>query len=385
MFNVINVGYVITSSHIFTFHLFHYPLVDCNATSGMSSSMNSSDQGKQECLYMQDYVWRKTYLTDQMYRNLVASISVNSLAIIPTILFNALAILTVTTKRSLQCNSNILLACLAGSDLFAGMVGLTSTVVVNVRRAFSIEPFCALEAVHFITIYGPTYISLGHLVLISVDRYIAIKDALRYRVIVTKQRIKKGVLAAWVIGVYLTIQETVLAVTVEEDAKMYSVYWTVGSVLASLIGLACISGICYCYVYIFSEIRRQKKRLQTEQLSQEEGKRVKKDNKAAYTLGIILGVLVITYMPLMILLLLGSIPSHKKWNTGTALILYSWATTFLLLRSLFNPIIYCWRNENIRSAVLASFGIRKPERAVDMQMVEIQNRRAETHPSPSEA
>ena len=31
---------------------------------------------------------------------------------------------------------------------------------------------------------------------------------------------------------------------------MHPVYWTVVSVSASVIGLACISGICYCYVYI---------------------------------------------------------------------------------------------------------------------------------------
>ena len=177
------------SSHLI--YLLSTLLVACNATSGMSSSMNSSDQGKQECLYMQDCVWRKTYPTDHTYRNLVALICVNSVAIIPTILLNALDIFTVTTKRSLQSNSDILLACLGGTDLFAVMVGLTVTVAVNVKRAFSIEPFCALETVHFITVHGPTYVSLGHLVLVSVDRYIAIKDALKYQVIVTRQRIKK--------------------------------------------------------------------------------------------------------------------------------------------------------------------------------------------------
>jgi len=285
--------------------------------------MNSSDQGRQECPYLQDYVWRMTYLKDHKYTNLLALICVNSVAIIPTILLNTLAIFAVTTKRSLQSNSNILLACLAGSDLLAGMVGLTIAVAVNVKRAFAIEPFCVLETVHFITLYGPSYVSMGHLVLISVDRYIAIKDALRYQVIVTKQRIKKGVLVTWAIGVYLTIQETVLAVIVKEAAKVYSVYWTVGSVAASLIGLVCISGICYCYVYIFSEIRRQKKRLRTEQLSHDEAKRVTKDNKAAYTLGIILGVLVVTYLPSMLLLLLESIFTFNKLGTGTFLICYS--------------------------------------------------------------
>ena len=348
----------------------------------MSSSMNSSNQDMQECPYLQHFFWRKTYLTEHTYRNLVALIFVDSLAIILTVLLNALVIFAVTTKRSLQSNSNILLACLAGSDLFAGMVGLPVAVAVNVKRAFAIEPFCALESVHFITLFGPGYASLGHLVLISIDRYMATKDALRYRVIITKQRIKKGVLVTWAIGVYLTIQETVLAVTVKKAVKIYSVYWTVVSVSASLVGLACLSGICFCYLYIYSEIRRQKKRLQTEQLSQEEAKRVKKDNKAAYTLGIILGALVITCMPAIILFVVGATSSFNKLNTGITLIFFSWASTSVLLRSLLNPIIYCWRNEKIRHAFLEIFHVRQPEnRAPDIQMVGIQHRRPRIKPS----
>ena len=357
--------------------------VACNmASASKSSSTNSPNQGGQECPYLQNFVWRKTYLSEHKYRNLVALTCFDSLAIIVTVLLNALVIFAVKTKRLLQSNSNILLACLAGSDLFAGMVGLPIAVAVNVNRAFAIGPFCALETVHFITLYGPSFVSLGLLVLISVDRYIAIKDALRYQVIVTKQLIKRGVFVAWAIGVYMTIQETVLAVTVKKAAKMYSVYWTVGSVSASLIGLICISGICYCYVYIFSEVRRQKKRLQTEQLSREEAKRVKKDNKAIYTLGIILGVLVITYMPAIILLIVGATSLFNNMSTGITLICISWASTSVLLRSVFNPIIYCWRNENIRRAFLEIFHIRQPEnRAPDIQMVDMQHNRLGSQPS----
>ena len=46
---------------------------------------------------------------------------------------------------------------------------------------------------------------LAFLVLISGDRYIAIKFPLRYREIVTGQRIKKAVAVAWVITVFGTI------------------------------------------------------------------------------------------------------------------------------------------------------------------------------------
>jgi len=104
-------------------------------------------------------------------------------------------------------------------------------------------------------------------------------------------------------------------------------------------------------------------------------KRVKKDNKAAYTLGIILSALAISYMPSLTLLLLESIPSYKKWDTRFTLICFSWASTSILLRSLFNPIIYCWRNEKIRYVILEIFRVRKPEiRAADMQMVELHHR-----------
>lgn len=75
--------------------------------------------------------------------------------------------------------------------------------------------------------------------------------------------------------------------TIDTEAKFYSVYWNLISVIVCLIGLVYISGICYCYMHILSETRRQKKRLKNELLSQEEAKRVKKDNKVAHTLAII--------------------------------------------------------------------------------------------------
>ena len=122
----------------------------------------------------------------------------------------------------------------------------------------------------------------------------------------------------------------------------------------------------------------KKKQPQTELLSQEEAKRVKKDNKASYTLVIILGVLVITYMPAIILLLVGATYLFNKLNTGITLICFSWASTCVLLRSLFNPIIYCWRNATIRCALLEIFHVRQPKnRAGDVQMVAIQQRRLE--------
>ena len=347
---------------------------------------NLSDQDIiEECHYLQGLVWQKTYLTEQTYRGLVTLICFNSVAIIPTILLNALVIFVVATRRRLQSNSNILLACLAGTDLLAGLVVQPIAIAVEVKRAFGIEPFCKMEKVYIVALTGLVFASVSHLLLISIDRYFAIKDALRYREIITKQRIKKGVLLAWSIAVVFAIQETVWALIDSKD-KVYSLYWRLMGVIAVIIGMAYFAGICYCYVYIFSETRRQKKRLQTEQLSQEEAKRVKKDNKAANTLAIILGALIITYFPIIILILLLATVSGNTLNAVVAVIFFSSAATSVLLGSLVNPVIYCWRNKKLRRAFLEFFHVRQPEnKAPDIEMIEIKRHRPEIQPSACEA
>ena len=300
-------------------------------------------------------------------------------------LLNALAIFVVATRRRLQTNSNILLACLAGIDLLVGLVAQPIAIAVKVKRAFSIEPFCLLETVFTIILYATGCTSLGHLVLISIDRFFATKDALRYREIVIKQRIKNGVLVVWAITMVLTIQETVLAV-INSGTKGYIVYCTLAGVMCVIIGFVYIAGICYCYVYIFSETRRQKKRLQTEQLPQEEAKRVKKGNKAANTLALILGALIVTYLPTVILTLVVSTFSNDALNPGVTSFFCSWVSTAALFGSLVNPIIYCWRNKKLRQAFLEICHVRQPEnRAPDIEMIEIQRHRQEIQPSTCEA
>ncbi|CAH3150307.1 unnamed protein product [Pocillopora meandrina] len=117
---------------------------------------------------------------------------------------------------------------------------------------------------------------LAFLVLISGDRYVAVKFPLRYREIVTGQRIKKAVAVAWVTTVFGTIQENVIA-TKESTTKLYALYWKVDIVVTALLVLLCITGITFLHLSIFLETQRQKKRLQAGQLSAQEVRKLKKD------------------------------------------------------------------------------------------------------------
>ena len=308
---------------------------------------NSTDRDREECTYLGGMVWRETYLTGDIYRSLIALICIHSILLIPTVSLNGLVILVVATKRQLRTNSNKLLACLAGTDLLAGLVVIPIAIAVNVKRAFEIGPFCELEKAHDVVFWVQSIATLTFLFLISGDRYIAVKFSLRYRQIVTGQRIKKAVVVAWVITVFGTIQEIVI-VTRESTTKLYALYWTV----TTLFVLLCIIGITFMYLSIYLETQRQKKRPQAGQLSPQEAKELKKDvnNKATVTLSLILGTLVLTYLPLITV---ASIQAFTNFfESGTKMSLISWTDCAAVFNSLSNPIIYCWRNQNLRKALL---------------------------------
>ena len=61
------------------------------------------------------------------------------------------------------------------------------------------------------------------------------------------------------------------------------------------------------------------------------------------------------YLYAIILNIAGTTSPFNKLNDGNTPVWFNWASTFVLLRSLFNSIICCWHSENIRSAFLESF------------------------------
>ena len=202
------------------------------------------------------------------------------------------------TGRRLRTPSNILLASMAGTDLFTGLIVQPIAVAVHLKRILSDGPFCILETVFEQLVFASGVTSFSPLVLIGIDRFIAIKNPLRYQIIATRQRVKIGVILAWVVTFCWRIPELIL-VTIDSKQEV-NFYKKILSVILSIMGMFYIVVIAYMYGYIYSESRRQKKRLKNEQLTQEETRKVRKDNKATNTVTIILGVVLLTYLPLII-------------------------------------------------------------------------------------
>ena len=346
-------------------------------------SNRTSDPDEEECPFLSGSVWRKTYLTDGTRRNLVSLTSISSIAILPTILLNALVIIAVATKRRLRTPSNILLASMAGTDLFTGLIVQPIVVAVYVKRILSDGPFCILETVHAQLFLASSITSFSHVVLIGIDRFIAVKKPLRYQIIVTRQRVKIAVMLAWAFTFCLRIPEVILSAIVSNQKLNF--YNKIMSVVVIIIIMLSIVVIAYMYGYIYSESRRQEKRLKNEQLTQEEARKVKKDNKATNTVTIILGVLLLTYLPSIIFTAVTASSSNTIEPHVIAIVL-SWTDVFVMLGSLSNPLIYCWRFKKLRHAFLEMLRLREPEnRPPEIKMAVIRRHRPEVPPSTAEA
>ena len=306
-------------------------------------------------------------MTDGTYRNLVAITGINSVAVLPTIILNALVIIAVATRHRLRTPSNQLLASMAVTDLFSGLVVQPIAIAVQVKRILGDGPFCTLETVCSVFGVAAVLTSFSHLVLISIDRYIAIKKPLRYRNMVTKQRIKTGVILAWVLTVLLLIPAgPVLSIT-DSATEIGLAYSKVLNMILSLVCLVYIVIIGYTYGYIYSESRRLKKQ------------------PTANTLSIILGAVLLTYLPSIITGAVSS-SSERSLEPRVMTVVWSWANTVIVLNSLFNPLIYCWRFKNLRHAFLEMLHLREPEnRPPEIEMVEIRRHRTQVQPTTGEA
>ncbi|XP_030580333.1 trace amine-associated receptor 13c-like [Archocentrus centrarchus] len=120
-------------------------------------------------------------------------ITLSSIALL-TVILNLLLIISISHFKKLHTPTNLLLLSLAVSDCFVGLLMFFQIMIID-GCWFLGDLMCSM---HFLLSYIITSASVGTMVLISIDRYVAICYPLHYSTKVTPKRAKACVYLCWI-------------------------------------------------------------------------------------------------------------------------------------------------------------------------------------------
>ena len=148
-------------------------------------------------------------LSPELRAALIFRIAVNVVTCPFVILLNILVMAAVKTNRRLRTKSNVSLACLATTDL---VVGLVVQPLLIVHHSFMLkgeaDTICSrLAKISTAIILRCIIASLNHFLLLSAERYIAIKHSFAYENLVTEIRIVVASSLAWTVAVILPLED----------------------------------------------------------------------------------------------------------------------------------------------------------------------------------
>ena len=255
-----------------------------------------------------------------------------------TIALNLLVIIAVKTKARLKNNSNAALGCLAVTDVLMGAIGqpiFAAATISNLQGETSNE-LCTRLIMNRTVARILLAATIHHLVLINVERYLAIKCTYAYTTMVTIARILASSALVWISAVLTTVPlllvDNIISVVINNIPFVIS-----------------MSIIVFCQVAVYIETRRHEKQIAAQQVSVEARQKFLKEKKALKLTTTVLLILLSCYSPLIVLTLL------RPFTITSVNIAYSVFFTAMfatMLNSIINPIIYCVRKRQFRVAFI---------------------------------
>ena len=306
-----------------------------------SSTQNGSRTVECHFIFLSQLL-RKPFLATSIQAVLIFSMVVHFSTCPFTILLNALVIFGVKTKRRLKTKANILLASLASTDASVGLLVQPCHVAVEMilllpKGSVSTTHFCVLtNALGWIFDILCTA-SLYHLLLISGERYAALKHPIFYNRSVTNTSLVMCSVTAWL----FTLATCLLLITSDILLALSN----------TLRGISVMLIFCFCVV-VYKEVRCYKKQAMGQHLSREVMKKMFNEIKVVKSTIAIAVIASICYVPTIVFFMAAGragVEGHSPEFSCGFLVL---ATLLSILNSLFNPLIYAVRSRRFRVAFI---------------------------------
>ncbi|XP_056323334.1 trace amine-associated receptor 13c-like [Danio aesculapii] len=262
-----------------------------------------------------------------------------SLLSVWTVFLNLLVIISISHFKKLHTPTNMIILSLAVNDLFIGLIVMPIQAIKQIETCWYFgDTFCGLSLILIGVIFSASF---SNLVLIAVDRYVAVCHPLLYPQKITITNMLMSICLCWV---YYSAYNTAFVINNGYFDTSYSTEvcygdcpvimsfgWIVTDLFMSFI-LPCVIMITL-YLRIFYVVHQQVKVINS---LMKGGKCVmkgsvkrKSESKAALTLGIIVSVYLLCYIPYYICTL--------SVNSSTTITVLGWT---VYANSGLNPLVY---------------------------------------------
>uniref|UniRef100_A0A3P9A4S5 G-protein coupled receptors family 1 profile domain-containing protein n=1 Tax=Esox lucius TaxID=8010 RepID=A0A3P9A4S5_ESOLU len=290
----------------------------------------------QYCFQDRNTSCRKTSISTSIYITLYIFFSLISAV---TVFLNLLVIISISHFKHLQTPTNLLILSLAVSDLLVGLIVIPAMTVAIMETCWVLgRYFCALLLyIHFLCCTS----SLGNLILISIDRYVAVCLPLFYHSRITIARIKFCIFITW--GCCIMYDAVLIKsyVNVKVPSGCFEeCYFFEGDFLVSIIDFVIslfvpCSIIVILYFKIFVVARSQARKIFFKGAATLSGIKIvqasKSERKAAKTLGIVVFNYLLCWNPFLYIFCI-------LFSSGNLTLVIS---AFLpLVNAFINPIVY---------------------------------------------
>ena len=271
---------------------------------------------------------------------------------------NIMVVLAVYQHRKLRTALNVLLAFLACFDIIMGFptIPLYAMYYINAELFNNFKYLCIFR---FFSVVFSGNGSINTLMVVSIDRYIAVLHPLKYKRLMTKKRAK---FLAIGVTIYATFT-AVLPVFFNTWDRMLPCYfnnvvpkWFSRYVSTFILSVSLIISAS-CYYAIFRATKRHRQRMKKVNVARMNDifrSQLEKETRTAKIMAVVLVIFIIFWFPFTISYFLNFLLSNESHE-----IMKTFAITLAMLNSFCNAIIYCWLKKDFRDAFTGMLRMRQ--------------------------
>ncbi|XP_041789696.1 trace amine-associated receptor 3 [Chelmon rostratus] len=293
-----------------------------------------------------------------------------SVGIVCTVVGNFLVVLSIAYFKQLQSPTNSFVMSLAVADCLVGLLVMPYSMIRTVEGCWNFGAlFCRLHSSLDVMLCTA---SIFHLSCIAFDRYYAVCNPLLYSLKMSRSRVALLIVVCWAVPMLISFGPIMLDLHVADvdillptDVCVFLVN-RIYAVMASLVAFYLPMAIMLvAYWKIFKAAKRQARQISAmeSQMAAGVGKdsskkqrhrnTMKRERKAAKTLGIIMGVFLIFWMPFFTVNIVDPFIEYS-----TEVVVWDIFLWLGYINSSLNPFLYGFFNRSFRRAFLMFMGCR---------------------------